>query len=50
MPDASGISRIALHAATLGFTHPATGKHMHWTASLPTDMHELSRRLRGAAR
>jgi 23S rRNA pseudouridine1911/1915/1917 synthase len=49
MPDASGISRIALHAATLDFTHPATGKHMHWRASLPTDMNELLRRLRAAA-
>ena len=46
MPDASGISRIALHAATLGFTHPVTGKRMHWNSPLTTDMTDLVKRLR----
>jgi 23S rRNA pseudouridine1911/1915/1917 synthase len=29
--------RQALHAQTLGFTHPATKKYMHFEASLPAD-------------
>lgn len=33
--------RQALHAKTLGFTHPATGERMSFEASLPTDMTEL---------
>jgi 23S rRNA pseudouridine1911/1915/1917 synthase len=44
--DGSGISRIALHAATLGFTHPATGKRMQWNSPLPEDMNLLLLRLR----
>jgi 23S rRNA pseudouridine1911/1915/1917 synthase len=46
LPDASGVSRIALHAATLGFTHPATGKRMHWSSPLPQDLQLLLQRLR----
>jgi 23S rRNA pseudouridine1911/1915/1917 synthase len=46
LPDASSMPRIALHAATLGFTHPATGKRMQWSTTLPEDMEELRRRLR----
>jgi 23S rRNA pseudouridine1911/1915/1917 synthase len=45
-PDDSGMSRFALHAATLGFVHPATGKRMKWTAPLPEDMAALVKRLR----
>src|SRR5215471_15185297 len=30
--------RIALHAATLGFIHPATGQELFFEAALPTDM------------
>jgi 23S rRNA pseudouridine1911/1915/1917 synthase len=45
--DGSGMSRIALHAATLSFTHPATGKGMHWKCELPGDMMALVQRLRG---
>ena len=30
--------RQALHAATLGFVHPTTGKYMEWSAPLPKDM------------
>jgi 23S rRNA pseudouridine1911/1915/1917 synthase len=45
-PDASGMSRIALHAASLGFTHPATGKRMNWTSPLPEDMEALLHKLR----
>jgi hypothetical protein len=40
------MSRIALHAATLVFAHPATGKRMHWKCALPGDMMALVQRLR----
>jgi 23S rRNA pseudouridine1911/1915/1917 synthase len=30
--------RCALHAATLGFEHPTTGKHMSFDSPLPADM------------
>ncbi|MFL5327996.1 MAG: RluA family pseudouridine synthase [Gemmataceae bacterium] len=35
--DKSGAPRLALHAAELGFTHPATGERLHWTMPLPPD-------------
>jgi 23S rRNA pseudouridine1911/1915/1917 synthase len=46
LPDGSGAGRVALHAAVLGFEHPATGKRMRWTAPLPADMAGLVQRLR----
>lgn len=46
VPDASGMSRIALHAAELGFAHPTTGKHLRWSSPLPGDMQALLHRLR----
>ena len=46
LPDASGVSRIALHAATLDFTHPATGKRMSWSSPLPQDLQSLLQGLR----
>src|SRR5207247_495558 len=33
--DASGVPRLALHAAELGFTHPVTAEQMHWEMPLP---------------
>jgi 23S rRNA pseudouridine1911/1915/1917 synthase len=48
-PDGSGLKRIALHAATLGFDHPATGKRMRWTSPLPADLVGLVERLRHRA-
>lgn len=33
--------RQALHAKTLGFVHPATGRHMSFDSSLPADMSGL---------
>lgn len=45
-PDGSGIKRVALHAAVLGLTHPATGQRMQWTAPLPKDMSDLLQKLR----
>jgi 23S rRNA pseudouridine1911/1915/1917 synthase len=50
LPDASGIDRIALHAATLGFDHPGDGRRVRWTSPLPRDLAELLKRLRRSAR
>lgn len=33
--------RQALHAATLGFIHPTTGKSLSFTSAMPADMREL---------
>lgn len=33
--------RQALHARTLGFTHPATGRQMNFDSTLPQDMQQL---------
>jgi 23S rRNA pseudouridine1911/1915/1917 synthase len=46
-PDPSGASRLALHAAELGFLHPVTGQAMHWTMPLPDDLADFLDRLRG---
>jgi 23S rRNA pseudouridine1911/1915/1917 synthase len=32
------LGRPALHAATLGFTHPRSGKPMRFSAPLPADL------------
>jgi 23S rRNA pseudouridine1911/1915/1917 synthase len=50
LPDGSGAQRPMLHAAELGFAHPATGKHMAWKSQLPADMEKLLGRLRKAKR
>lgn len=34
-------ARQALHAATLGFTHPVTGEHLRFTTPIPRDFQEL---------
>jgi 23S rRNA pseudouridine1911/1915/1917 synthase len=47
IPDASGAPRLALHAAELGFTHPASGEPLHWSMPLPADLQALVERLRG---
>ena len=41
-----GFPRPALHAKTLGFTHPATKKFMQFKTDLPRDMKELIEKLR----
>jgi len=46
-PDASGAPRLALHAAELGFVHPATGQEMRWAMPLPPDLEAFVARLRG---
>ena len=33
--------RQALHARTLGFTHPSTGEFMRFEAPIPPDMEQL---------
>ena len=40
------MTRQALHAALLGFTHPITNKKLQFLAPLPADMRELVRLLR----
>ncbi len=48
LPRGLGIrfDRQALHAATLGFRHPATGAEMRFEAPLPADMRKLLDALR----
>ena len=49
LPDGSGAKRIMLHAARLGFDHPATGKRMTWDSPLPPDMAKLLERVRAGS-
>jgi 23S rRNA pseudouridine1911/1915/1917 synthase len=49
LSDGSGIQRVALHAAQLGFDHPATRKRVRWSSPLPKDMTDLLARLRRKA-
>ena len=44
--DKSGAPRLALHATELGFEHPASGVHLHWTMPLPGDLAKLVESLR----
>jgi 23S rRNA pseudouridine1911/1915/1917 synthase len=44
--DVSGAPRQALHAAVLGFEHPATGQRLQFVSPLPRDMLRLLERLR----
>jgi 23S rRNA pseudouridine1911/1915/1917 synthase len=39
--DVSGAPRLALHATELGFEHPASGEHLHWTMPLPGDLQKF---------
>jgi 23S rRNA pseudouridine1911/1915/1917 synthase len=48
LPDGSGASRIALHAAFLGLKHLKTKQWLQWESPLPADMDELLKRLRAA--
>ena len=43
----AGFSRQALHAVTLGFTHPVTGQFLRYAAEPPDDMCDLVKLLRG---
>ena len=42
----AAMPRQALHAATLGFTHPTSGEALHFEAPLPDDMQHVLDRLR----
>ncbi|MGI9175375.1 MAG: RluA family pseudouridine synthase, partial [Rhodothermales bacterium] len=42
----AAMPRQALHAHTLGFTHPRTGEVLHFTARLPGDMQHVLEQLR----
>jgi len=44
--DATPSMRLALHAATLGFDHPATGQRLRFESPLPSDFLTLIERLR----
>ena len=46
---AAGFGRQALHAATLGFRHPASGAPLRFESPLPPDMAALIVALRGGA-
>jgi 23S rRNA pseudouridine1911/1915/1917 synthase len=48
--DASGAARVMLHAAELGFVHPASGLELSFTSPLPADMRRLRERLRNPPR
>jgi 23S rRNA pseudouridine1911/1915/1917 synthase len=50
LPDQSGAPRLALHAATLGFRHPATGEGMVWHSPLPRELRTLLEKLRQSHR
>jgi len=41
--------RLALHAAMLGFTHPATGERLRFECALPAELASWIARLRGPA-
>ena len=41
------LPRQALHARTLGFTHPTTGQRLHFETELPADMQAALQRWRG---
>ena len=40
------IPRQALHAKTLGFTHPISGETMFFESELPTDIKEVIKKWR----
>ncbi len=44
------IGRQALHAKTIGFIHPKTGKYMEFSSELPEDMLKLIKDKRGTAK
>jgi 23S rRNA pseudouridine1911/1915/1917 synthase len=48
-PDRSGAPRLCLHAAELGFVHPASGENLHWEMPLPDDLETFLACLRAGA-
>ena len=49
LPDGSGAARPMLHAAELGFTHPASGERMTFDVPPPLDFAALLAKLRGTS-
>ncbi|MGL4551332.1 MAG: RluA family pseudouridine synthase [Gemmataceae bacterium] len=47
MPDGSGAARLMLHAAELGFVHPATHEPLRWEMPPPADFRGTLVKLRG---
>lgn len=43
------LPRQALHAKSLGFNHPSTGKRVHFDSEIPDDMHAVITKWRGYA-
>ncbi len=41
---------LCLHAKTLGFTHPVTGKYMEFTSDIPKDMKAIIKERRNASK
>jgi len=41
------MSRQALHARSLGFIHPSTGKKMYFESELPSDMSNTIEKWKG---
>ncbi len=48
IPDDSQAPRLALHALELGFEHPVSGEHLHWTMEPPLDLQGFLTRIRSA--
>ncbi len=46
LPDPSNAPRVMLHAARLGFYHPATGQKVLWESEPPADFQEVLERMR----
>jgi 23S rRNA pseudouridine1911/1915/1917 synthase len=44
--DRSNAPRLVLHATELGFEHPVSGIHLHWTMPLPGDLQKFVEGLR----
>jgi 23S rRNA pseudouridine1911/1915/1917 synthase len=44
--DRSGVLRLALHAAELGFQHPVSGEELFWSMALPADLAAFVEQLR----
>lgn len=50
LPDHSGVPRLALHAAELGFVHPVSGELLRLETPWPTDIRNFLQRLLPVAR
>jgi 23S rRNA pseudouridine1911/1915/1917 synthase len=50
VPDDSGSPRLFLHAAELGFRHPATRQEVRWEMPLPADLEAILQMLREPGR